>query len=311
MNDENPRQLRRSSEDRVVLGVAGGLGNYFGVDPVIFRIAFALSVFFGGLGLLAYGLLAIFVPTDGKPDRAQRIGGRLSRLGIWRGLGLVALVMLALAALAALAGAAAFAVAVRLGRPAGNRHDPARRDPCRRGVSRWCPVAGPAGGFPRDRGRNGGRRRSRLHGRSGRAHLPSGDASSIPEGGYALGVGQLRIDLRDIDWAKTQVLRLKVDLGAGQAEVFVPSSVCVTGRSHVGAGEGLVAGQQFDGLDVDHTDRYAARPRLELDADVQVGQLRVINSDTADIDTPGTGPGPFHDDLAPQREAEARACAGG
>lgn len=311
MNDENPRQLRRSSEDRVVLGVAGGLGNYFGVDPVIFRIAFALSVFFGGLGLLAYGLLAIFVPTDGKPDRAQRIGGRLSRLGIWRGLGLVALVMLALAALAALAGAAAFAVAVGWGVPLAIVTillGAILVVAAFRGGARWLVL--PAVFLAIGGGTAVAADLDFTGGVGERTYHPA-DASSIPEGGYALGVGQLRIDLRDIDWAKTQVLRLKVDLGAGQAEVFVPSSVCVTGRSHVGAGEGLVAGQQFDGLDVDHTDRYAARPRLELDADVQVGQLRVINSDTADIDTPGTGPGPFHDDLAPQREAEARACAGG
>jgi hypothetical protein len=48
---------------------------------------------------------------------------------------------------------------------------------------------------------------------------------------------------------------------------------------------------------------------LELDASVDVGQLRVINSDTTNIDTPGYGPGPLHVDLAPQRAAETRACA--
>jgi len=42
---------------------------------------------------------------------------------------------------------------------------------------------------------------------------------------------------------------------------------------------------------------------------VDAGQLRVINSDTANIDTPGYGPGPLHVDLAPQRAAEAKACA--
>jgi len=42
---------------------------------------------------------------------------------------------------------------------------------------------------------------------------------------------------------------------------------------------------------------------------VDTGQLRVINSDTADVDNVGYGPGPFHEDTAPQRQAEARACA--
>src|SRR3954471_5961809 len=103
-----PRRLRRSSSDRVLVGVAGGLGRYFGVDPVIFRIGFGLSVFFGGLGALAYLLLAVFVPTDGDPDRAQRFGVRLKGLGFWRGLGLATIAVLVVAGLFALAGGAAF-----------------------------------------------------------------------------------------------------------------------------------------------------------------------------------------------------------
>jgi phage shock protein PspC (stress-responsive transcriptional regulator) len=71
------RRLLRSSNDRLVAGVAGGLGRYFDVDPVMFRIGFAVSVLFGGAGILAYAMLALFVPTDGEPDQAQRLGHRL------------------------------------------------------------------------------------------------------------------------------------------------------------------------------------------------------------------------------------------
>jgi phage shock protein PspC (stress-responsive transcriptional regulator) len=45
-------------------GVAGGLGAYFGVDPLLFRIAFVASFLFGGVGLLAYVALVAFVPPD-------------------------------------------------------------------------------------------------------------------------------------------------------------------------------------------------------------------------------------------------------
>ena len=86
---DRPRRLLRSSSDRVIAGVAGGLGDYFGVDPIIFRIGFVLSILFGGLGALAYLLLAVFVPTDGDPDAAQRLGGRLQGTGFWRAVGLV------------------------------------------------------------------------------------------------------------------------------------------------------------------------------------------------------------------------------
>jgi phage shock protein PspC (stress-responsive transcriptional regulator) len=57
-----PRPLRRSSHDRIISGVAGGLGEYFGVDAVIFRVLFAVLSFFGGVGLLAYGLAWLFIP---------------------------------------------------------------------------------------------------------------------------------------------------------------------------------------------------------------------------------------------------------
>jgi PspC domain len=38
-----PKRLLRSSDDRVIAGVCAGLGRYFGIDPVIVRIAFAHS----------------------------------------------------------------------------------------------------------------------------------------------------------------------------------------------------------------------------------------------------------------------------
>jgi phage shock protein PspC (stress-responsive transcriptional regulator)/predicted membrane protein len=62
--DGDVRKLTRSADDKVIGGVSGGLGRYFGVDPILFRIAFVVLTFAGGVGVLAYiGLLA-FVPAD-------------------------------------------------------------------------------------------------------------------------------------------------------------------------------------------------------------------------------------------------------
>src|SRR5215217_4183456 len=58
------RRLTRSSTDKLIGGVAGGLGRYFGVDPILFRIAFVVLVFAGGVGVLAYIALLAFVPAD-------------------------------------------------------------------------------------------------------------------------------------------------------------------------------------------------------------------------------------------------------
>ena len=61
-----PRVLRRSSEGRVVAGVAAGLGRYFGVDPVVLRVAFVvLALLPPGIGLLAYLVAWIVIPGEG------------------------------------------------------------------------------------------------------------------------------------------------------------------------------------------------------------------------------------------------------
>ena len=59
------RVLRRSRTDRVGAGVSGGLGEYFGVDPVLFRVLFATAAFFGGAGVLAYLVAWAAIPEQG------------------------------------------------------------------------------------------------------------------------------------------------------------------------------------------------------------------------------------------------------
>ena len=58
------RRPRRSGNDRKIAGVAGGLGRTFGVDPVLFRVAFAILAF-TGFGLLLYVLGWLLLPADG------------------------------------------------------------------------------------------------------------------------------------------------------------------------------------------------------------------------------------------------------
>ena len=45
-------------------GVAGGLANYFDIDPTIVRVLFVITIFIGGGGILAYIILWIVVPED-------------------------------------------------------------------------------------------------------------------------------------------------------------------------------------------------------------------------------------------------------
>ncbi len=244
---------------------------------MIFRIGFGISILFGGIGALAYLLLAAFVPTDGEPDRAQRLGGRLQSLGFWRGAGMVALVALALAGLLGLAGGAAFAVALGWGVPVAIfviAIGALLGIAALRGGARWliAPALALALGAgvaaASDLDFRGGIGKREYHPLSIRA---------IPADGYRLGIGRLDVDLRDLTWGKRRVVRLKVELGAGQASVYVPSSVCVSGPTHVGAGESEVAGELSDGLDVDHSSGRghgidpAARDRRERPARAAAG----------------------------------------
>ncbi|MBL8130441.1 MAG: PspC domain-containing protein [Anaerolineae bacterium] len=57
-----PKRLLRSRTNRQLAGVCGGLGEYFGIDPTLLRIAFILMVVFGGSGLLLYIILALVIP---------------------------------------------------------------------------------------------------------------------------------------------------------------------------------------------------------------------------------------------------------
>ena len=58
------KQLFRSNKSKMLGGVAGGLGEYFDVDPIIIRVIFVVSVFAWGLSLLVYIALWIFVPQN-------------------------------------------------------------------------------------------------------------------------------------------------------------------------------------------------------------------------------------------------------
>src|SRR3954469_24829222 len=62
-------RLRRSRSDRYIAGVAGGLGRHFDVDPTLIRVLLAVLTFFGGAGILIYGVVWLFVPEDGE-DKA-------------------------------------------------------------------------------------------------------------------------------------------------------------------------------------------------------------------------------------------------
>lgn len=61
------RRLVKSSGNKMLFGVAGGLAEYLDLDPALVRVGFVVLCFASGIGLLAYTALAVLMPS---PDKA-------------------------------------------------------------------------------------------------------------------------------------------------------------------------------------------------------------------------------------------------
>ena len=59
-----PPRMTRSTTDKKIGGVAGGLAAHLGVDPQLVRVGFVVSIFLGGTGLFAYLAMLALVPAD-------------------------------------------------------------------------------------------------------------------------------------------------------------------------------------------------------------------------------------------------------
>lgn len=59
------KRLTRSSYDKMIMGVGGGLARYFDVDPTLVRIGLVLGGFFtSGLGVIAYFVVGMIMPEE-------------------------------------------------------------------------------------------------------------------------------------------------------------------------------------------------------------------------------------------------------
>jgi phage shock protein C len=62
----NKRLFRVTGKEAMFLGICGGLGKYFDLDPTLIRVAVALITFFSfGTLIIAYFILAMIIPKEG------------------------------------------------------------------------------------------------------------------------------------------------------------------------------------------------------------------------------------------------------
>jgi phage shock protein PspC (stress-responsive transcriptional regulator) len=351
--EEPPRRLTRSTTDRLIGGVAGGLGRHIGVDPLAIRITFVILSFAGGLGLLAYLLCLAFVPIDDPSAPPLKWG-----LARTMGAGLLAVAALAILVpdwvwgpqlpLLLVAGAIVYLL-LRMLRDDGGTH--AGRVAARIAIGIVL-VALAAGGFVAAAagtalgggiivaglviacgvGLVGGAFRGGARWLIAPAlvlALPLGAVAATDldvrgtwgdrtfrpataaelAGGYEMGVGSLKIDMRDVELPPGRT-DLRLEMGMGEIEVLVPEDTCVTTEAEVGVGMVDVGDGEQGGIDIDVSDDRGAAagvPELHVIADVGMGAVLV-----GDRFFEWDGPGRWHDDDfdALQTGSSRAACLG-
>lgn len=86
------RKLQKSSRDRVLAGVCGGLGEYFNIDSIIFRLLFiALAIIYLPVSIIIYLVAAILIPQSDKSNvrvdfqklRDVGLGIAMGVIGFW------------------------------------------------------------------------------------------------------------------------------------------------------------------------------------------------------------------------------------
>ncbi len=62
------KRLYKSKKNHIIAGVCGGIGEYFDVDPTIVRLIWAAVTIFVGVGIPAYIIAMIIIPSDDSGD---------------------------------------------------------------------------------------------------------------------------------------------------------------------------------------------------------------------------------------------------
>lgn len=73
--DKKLKKMFRDPETKVVAGVSSGIANYFGIDVVIVRVLFVISLLIGGVGLITYVLLWIVLPEANSVSEKVQMKG--------------------------------------------------------------------------------------------------------------------------------------------------------------------------------------------------------------------------------------------
>jgi phage shock protein PspC (stress-responsive transcriptional regulator) len=310
--DEPPRpRLTRSTSDSVIAGVAGGLGRHLNIDPLAIRIAFVISVFAGGLGILAYLACLLFIPSD-DPSAQQRWGaarvigaGLLVIAGIfiltpgWIGEGWVALLLCAgvvtyllirVAREGGLSGVAARVAigVVLLALAVGGFVAAAAGSALGGGIIIGGLVVACGIGLVGGAFRGGARwliapaivlalplaavAATDLDLRGTWGERTFRPASVADIGdGYEMGVGEMKVDLRDLELPPGRT-DIPLEIGMGQIQVLAPADMCVVTDAALSLGAANTGRGEEGGVDFEVRDGMVPDPGVRyVHLDVDLG----------------------------------------
>jgi phage shock protein PspC (stress-responsive transcriptional regulator) len=278
--DTDAGRLERSRSDRMLAGVAGGLGAYFELHPAVFRVSFVVLTLMGGAGIAIYLAATLVMPDEGKEDSFATAALRRRRHRPWL---LIALGLLSVFVLAVLsevpvwsegdawlfllvAGALVLWLA-------------------------WYAVAGARLGWLRRLGIvvvslvvllvvlvAGFLATFDVHlgdGIDERTFAPA----SVDDlrGEYELGIGELVFDLRSVEFPLGETT-LDVRVDAGRIHVLLSDDVAVRAAAEAKLGEIDLLGRHGEGWEADeHVDETGTRV-LVLDASIGIGEIEVERS---------------------------------
>jgi phage shock protein PspC (stress-responsive transcriptional regulator) len=292
------KRLERSSSDRILFGVAGGLARYFDIHPAFFRVGFVVLTLLGGSGILIYAAAALVMPAEGAPDSVVTRALRQRRDRPWP---LIGLGLLAVAGAVALSNAsfwphgdvwvvlAIVGVVIlwltRHGLPeprsedeAGDAAELARQDSRR--MRRFFKGIGIAVGsvvalvlvataiaaavFHVHVGNGIGDRRYTV-----------ASASELDRS-YELGIGTLSLDLTGLDLPTGETRTVKARVDVGDMEIVVPAGVSLHARARARAGDVRVLGDESNGWEVERVvSSPGSQGTLVVDAAVGAGSVRI------------------------------------
>jgi phage shock protein PspC (stress-responsive transcriptional regulator) len=279
------KELRRSRSDRMIAGVCGGLGQYFDVNPVFYRIGFVVLTLLGGAGILIYGAALLVIPNEAERDS---IAGDVLRNHRQRPLALLGLALVAAAGIALLShmsfqihsgafwafvlvGGALILWSQRRSRPAvGLDGTPVPRR--RRmltvvlttlGLLVLAALAAVVTVLT-----------VYVHLADGVGeHSYSPTTNAALHDRYRLGIGRLTLDLSRLELGPGATT-VDARVGIGELDVTVPHDAKVRVLEHLGWGDASVLGHDDNGHDVS-SDVGTTTPQILIDAHVGVGHISV------------------------------------